>query len=93
VTRKHFRLFALLAMCAGIVMLMAAANGPTVQSASRTLGDMSDATLMIESVSTESEHEVPGSENGLIVAIGGVIGIVVVLALVLIMVLRKRKKK
>jgi len=39
------------------------------------------------------ETEVPGSENGLVVAIGGAIGVFGLLAVIIFMILRKGKKK
>jgi hypothetical protein len=38
------------------------------------------------------EHEVPGSENGLVVAIGGIIGVYGFIGIILFMVMRKKKK-
>ena len=42
--------------------------------------------------STSNETLTPGSENGLIVAIGGIIAVVLFLTVILLNVLRKRKK-
>ncbi len=39
-----------------------------------------------------AEASVPGSENGLIVAVGGVIGITLFLTIILLRVLKKRKQ-
>jgi len=43
--------------------------------------------------STGNETIIPGSQNGLIVAIGGIIAVVLFLLVILLNVLRKRKKK
>ena len=48
------------------------------------------ATMMLTSVNTTGS--VPGSENGLIVAVGGVIGITLFLTIILLRVLKKRKQ-
>jgi hypothetical protein len=45
--------------------------------------------MLLASVNATS---VPGSENGLIVALGGIVGIVLFLSVILLMVLKKRKK-
>ncbi len=45
---------------------------------------------MLTSVNTTTS--VPGSENGLIVALGGIVGIVLFLTIILLRVLKKRKK-
>jgi hypothetical protein len=43
--------------------------------------------------SSGNETIIPGSENGLIVALGGIVAVVVFLMVILLNVLRKRKKK
>ncbi len=43
--------------------------------------------------STGNETIIPGSENGLVVAIGGIIAVALFLMVILLNVLRKRKKK
>lgn len=56
--------------------------------------------LMVQLMPTASaseeaatEHETPGSENGLVVAVGGAIAVYGFLSVILFMTLRKRKKK
>jgi hypothetical protein len=46
--------------------------------------------MMLASVNTTTS--VPGSENGLIVALGGIVGIVLFFTIILLRVLKKRKK-
>ena len=43
--------------------------------------------------SSGNETIIPGSENGLIVALGGIVAVVLFLLVILLNVLRKRKKK
>jgi hypothetical protein len=47
-------------------------------------------TMMLTSVNTTTS--VPGSENGLIVALGGIVAVVLFLTIILLRVLKKRKK-
>jgi len=51
-------------------------------------------SFMISQVNTTgNETIIPGSENGLIVAVGGIIAVVMFLLVILLNVLKKRKKK
>jgi hypothetical protein len=43
--------------------------------------------------SSGNETIIPGSENGLIVALGGIVAIVLFITIILLNVLRKRKKR
>jgi hypothetical protein len=48
-------------------------------------------SAIISSISA-NDTIIPGSENGLIVALGGIVGVVLFLTVILLMVLKKRKK-
>ncbi len=50
-------------------------------------------TTLILTNATTNGTTIPGSENGLIVALGGVIGIILFLTIILLRVLSKRKKR
>jgi hypothetical protein len=80
--------FATLIIVSALVMTIA-------QPVNATSSENVKATLSsVYSVDESSDNEtiIPGSENGLVVALGGIVGIVLFLSVILLMVLKKRKK-
>ena len=66
------------------------------QPVSATSNENAPVTLSsVFSVDNSSGNEtiIPGSENGLIVALGGIVGVVLFLTVILLRVLKKRKNR
>ncbi len=82
-------IFATLIIVSALVVAFSQPVGATPkESAQVTLSSVFSAGN-----SSGNETIVPGSENGLIVAFGGVVGIILILTIILLRVLSKRKKR
>lgn len=89
--QRRYLAFGLIAACFAAAVVLVAMNGTVQGVALQATHQLSNIALSEEPVGNETH--VPGSENGLVVALGGIAFLAGFLIIMLVITLRKRKKK
>jgi len=89
--QRRYLAFGLIAACFAAAVVLAAANGAVAGAALQAVQHLPN--IAMDANGTGNETTIPGSENGLIVALGGITLVAAFLIAILVMTLRKRKKK
>jgi hypothetical protein len=89
--RRRYLAFGLVAACFAAVVILAAVNGTVQGVALQAVQHLPNITMSEEPVGNETH--VPGSENGLVTALGGIALLASFLIIMLAITLRKRKKQ
>ena len=89
--QRRYLAFGLIAACFAAAVVLAATNGAVQEVAMQTTQHLPSIALAEEP--TGNGTVIPGAENGLVVALGGIAFLAAFLTSMLVITLRKRKKQ
>lgn len=91
--QRRFLAFGLVTGLLATAMLLTALHGAAAPVPQKAYEINKQVAFIAEGTSDNNTTVIPGAENGFLVAIGGIIGVAVVLSLFVVPAARKSKKK